>query len=155
MTYKSNCPLPSSPAARNRMLSNRRRDTKPELSLRSALHRLGLRFRVDFPIFACGRSLRPDIAFTRARVAVYVDGCFWHGCPEHATQPKANADYWVPKLKANIERDRRTTEVLEHVGWSVLRLWEHLPTEEAVAAVTRALHQSGDMVADVRYTRPR
>jgi DNA mismatch endonuclease (patch repair protein) len=143
MALKRGYPSPSSPAARRKMLSNRRRDTTPELALRSALHRRGLRFRVDFPVSAGGRSVRPDIVFTRDRLAVYIDGCFWHGCPEHATQPKANAEYWGPKLRANIARDRRATAALEESGWTVLRVWEHVPVEDAVAAVVRTLQQCG------------
>ncbi|WP_278256735.1 hypothetical protein [Nocardioides convexus] len=79
------------------MLGNRRVDTKPEVAIRSALHRAGLRFRKDYRLDLGGARLRPDIAFTRAKVAVFVDGCFWHACPVHGTQPRSNADYWTPK----------------------------------------------------------
>jgi DNA mismatch endonuclease (patch repair protein) len=116
-----------------------RRDTKPERALRSALHRRGLRFRVDFPISVEGRSPRPDIVFTRRRVAVFVDGCFWHGCREHSSPPKQNSTYWGPKISRNIERDREHDERLAAAGWTVVRVWEHEDTigacERIIAAV--------------------
>jgi DNA mismatch endonuclease (patch repair protein) len=107
------------------MKRNRRRDSQPELAVRSALHRRGLRFRVDFPIRAQDRLVRPDIVFTRARVAVFVDGCWWHRCPEHANTPQANADYWKPKLERNVARDIAVNAALKAAGWHVLRAWEH------------------------------
>jgi DNA mismatch endonuclease (patch repair protein) len=134
-------PAPSSLAAARRMQANRRRDTRPELALRSELHRRGLRFRVDHPLRTGGRTVRPDIVFSRARVAVYVDGCFWHGCPLHATSPKANAAYWTPKLKENVERDRRTTNALEADGWTVLRIWEHVSPSDAAGTVAEIVRQ--------------
>lgn len=111
-----------------------RRDTDPELAVRRTLHARGLRYRVDFPIRIPGhRLVRPDIVFTRARVAVFIDGCFWHGCPEHGKRPTiANAEYWVPKISGNVERDARHTALLEEAGWTVLRFWEH-ESPEAVA----------------------
>jgi DNA mismatch endonuclease (patch repair protein) len=115
-----------------------RRDTAPELSLRRALHRRGLRYRVGVrPI----RELRgaADIVFTRARVAVYVDGCFWHLCPEHATMPANNASWWRAKLEGNWERDRRTDALLESQGWRVVRVWEHEDPEEAATRVVDAV----------------
>jgi DNA mismatch endonuclease (patch repair protein) len=123
------------------MQANRRRDTTPERALRSELHRRGLRYRVDLPVRAGGRTVRPDVVFPRDRVAVYVDGCFWHGCPEHATTPKANAGYWIPKLAENVDRDRRTTNALEAGGWTVLRFWEHVPAADAAATVAETLRQ--------------
>ncbi len=111
------------------MLGNRRRDTSPELAVRRLLHAAGLRYRVDFA--PLGGRRWADIVFTRRRIAVYIDGCFWHGCPQHATHPKRNADYWLPKLAHNIERDRETDAQLRAAGWTVLRFWEH----EAPAAV--------------------
>jgi len=87
------------------------------------------------------RVSRPDIVFPRARIAVYVDGCFWHRCPEHGTSPKANADYWVPKLLANVERDRRTTASLTAEGWTVLRFWEHEPSTRAADVVVATLNR--------------
>ncbi len=122
-------------ARRNVMRANRRRDTGPERQLRSALHELGLRFRVDAPIRPSGeRSVRPDVVFPRRRVAVYVDGCFWHGCPEHWTRSRTNQVYWDEKVIANRERDHRTTAALERDGWTVLRYWEH---EDMRAAARR------------------
>lgn len=121
------------------MRANRRRDTGPELALRSALHQAGLRFRVDYPIRNEGRSVRADVAFPRARVAVFLDSCFWHQCPDHATMPKANADYWRPKLARNVERDREQTARLRASGWRVVRIWEHTTPGDGVELVRRAL----------------
>lgn len=132
-------PEASSPAVSRSMRSNRRRDTGPEKRLRSALHARGRRFRVDLAIVADGGRARPDIAFTRTKVAVFVDGCFWHCCPLHGRPPLSNGDYWGPKLARNVARDRANTELLERAGWIVLRLWEHEPLDEAVAAVEAAL----------------
>ncbi len=106
------------------MLGNVRRDTKPELAVRTLLHSRGLRYRVDYPLPMAPRR-RADIAFTRLKVAVYIDGCFWHGCPEHATSPSQNSDYWSPKLARNKARDVETTQMLTNAGWLVLRFWEH------------------------------
>jgi DNA mismatch endonuclease, patch repair protein len=115
------------------MSRQRRRDTAPELALRRHLHARGLRYRVAWPIPGLSRHT-VDIAFTRARLAVFVDGCFWHGCPEHATYPSANGAWWAAKLAANRQRDRTTTEHLEGAGWTVIRVWEH---EAADRAATR------------------
>lgn len=117
----------------------RRRDTKPELALRSELHRSGHRFRVDYPVPMSGRSPRPDLAFTRLRVAVFVDGCFWHGCAEHAASPKKNTGYWNKKIARNVERDREHEARLHASGWSVVRVWEHEDTVEAAKRIERAL----------------
>ncbi|MGH8920963.1 MAG: very short patch repair endonuclease [Actinomycetes bacterium] len=106
------------------MSRQRRRDTAPELALRRHLHARGLRYRVTWPIPGLPRRT-VDIAFTRARLAVFVDGCFWHGCPEHATYPSANGAWWAAKLAMNQQRDRTTTEHLESAGWTVVRVWEH------------------------------
>lgn len=119
------------------MRSNRGRDTGPELAVRKILHAHGLRYRVDL---APGRDKRrrADIVFTRQKVAVFIDGCFWHGCPEHATIPKTHADYWVPKLERNKQRDAETNAELEAGGWVVLRFWEHEdPTAVAQAIALR------------------
>jgi len=106
------------------MLANRRRDTKPELSIRRLLYAHGFRYRVDYRPVVESRT-RADIAFTRRKLAIFIDGCFWHGCPIHATHPKRNADYWLPKLKRNIERDLEASAILRENGWTVLRYWEH------------------------------
>jgi DNA mismatch endonuclease, patch repair protein len=126
-------PLPSSPAVRDQMSRLGQRDTTPELALRSELHRRGLRFRVDrAPV--PGIRTRADIVFPREKVAVYVDGCFWHGCPDHGTMPKANAAFWGPKLARNKERDDEIDQALSQQGWTVIRVWEH---EDPVAAADR------------------
>ena len=124
------------------MASNRRRDTFPELRLRSALHARGWRFRVDLRLDTSGAKPRPDIVFTRRKVAVFVDGCFWHGCPEHGSVPKSNRGYWVPKLARNEQRDRRNDEALGAAGWSVVRVWEHEPLSVALVTIESALLQS-------------
>lgn len=116
------------------MLATRRRDTSAELELRSALHRMGLRFWVDRPPLK-GNRRRADVVFPRARVAVFVDGCFWHSCPQHGTQPKENAAWWAEKLQQNRNRDADTTRVLTDAGWTVLRFWEHDDPTVAAEAV--------------------
>ena len=122
------------------MRANRRTDTKPELALRHALHRLGYRYRKDHRLdLDGGRRVRPDIAFTARKVAVFVDGCFWHACPEHGSKPRANEWYWGPKLIKNVERDRINDAALILAGWTVVRLWEHVPLDEAVGTVVTAL----------------
>ncbi|MFJ5076088.1 very short patch repair endonuclease [Streptomyces sp. NPDC088553] len=110
------------------------KNTAAELAVRRLLHAAGLRYRVEFPVPGMARR-RIDVAFTSVKVAVLIDGCFWHGCPEHATQPKANAEWWRQKLDRNMTRDRETTEHLEAQGWVVLRFWEHLPAAEVAATV--------------------
>jgi len=121
------------------MRSNRRTGTIPERRLRSELHRRGLRFRVDYPIQVGGRRVRPDVVFTARRVAVFVDGCFWHGCPEHGSLPKANSDYWTPKLLRTVERDREVNARLKSAGWTVLRIWEHEDVSVAAEEVHRVV----------------
>lgn len=109
------------------MRANRRRDTEPERRVRTLLHAGGMRFRVDLPV-AAGRArpVRPDIAFTRGCLAVFIDGCFWHGCPEHGRRPQVkNRHYWGPKIARNVERDIEHTQALAASGWTVLRFWEH------------------------------
>lgn len=107
------------------MRANRKMGTKPETRLRSALHRRGLRFRKAVLVAAGDVKVRPDVVFTRARLAVFLDGCFWHACPEHGTSPTVNAGYWLPKLRRNFERDRLVDEALLAAGWAVVRVWEH------------------------------
>lgn len=120
-------PTPRNPSVSRQMQRMPRRDTGPELALRHELHRRGLRYRKDYK----GIPGRPDIAFTRARLAVFVDGCFWHRCPEHATQPKNNASWWSAKLEANVVRDRRQDQLLVDEGWTVVRVWEHEAVSDA------------------------
>jgi DNA mismatch endonuclease (patch repair protein) len=117
-------PEPSSAQVSERMSRAKRRDTAPELALRRELHRRGLRYRVDHPLPGLRRR-RADIWFGPARVAVFVDGCFWHGCPEHSTVPRANREWWIEKLRSNQVRDRDTDAHLEGLGILVLRSWEH------------------------------
>lgn len=131
-------PPPSSLSAREVMRGNRSRDTKPEAALRSALHRRGLRFRKQIAPVAELRC-RADIVFPRARVAVFVDGCFWHGCPLHGFVPRTNMSYWRAKLERNRARDRRDEAALKQAGWAVVRVWEHEPPEEAAARVEAAV----------------
>src|SRR5262249_21603927 len=119
-----NVPTPSSPAAGARMRANRGRDTLPEIRLRRELHARGMRYRTHSAVVP-GLRRRADIAFSRARLAVFVDGCFWHGCPIHGTMAKANRSYWQAKIDRNRERDRDTNVLLERAGWKCLRIWEH------------------------------
>lgn len=135
-------PHPSSPAARRVMLGNRRRDTTPEIRIRSILHRRGYRFRKDQMVRLGTTRTHPDILFTRQRVAVYVDGCFWHCCPDHGTIPQANREYWMPKLAANVARDKRATQQLRDHGWTVLRIWEHVDPLTAADRIMRTLDAS-------------
>lgn len=132
-------PAASSGAALSRMKAQRQRDTKPEIALRKALHRLGLRYRVDRRVLP-GVPSRADVVFTRAMVAVFVDGCFWHGCPLHATWPASNAEWWRAKIKANRMRDRAIDDRLTAAGWCVVRSWAHEPSDDVaqrVAALVR------------------
>lgn len=115
-----------------------RRDTKPEIELRRILHSRGLRFRVDRPVLA-DRRRRADIVFGPSRVAVFVDGCFWHGCPQHASWPKSNPDFWREKIEANRARDRDTDQRLRAVGWHVERVWEHETAESAADRIEVAV----------------
>ncbi|KAA9151697.1 very short patch repair endonuclease [Microbacterium lushaniae] len=128
-------PPAASPRRRN-MQANRRRDSGPEIALRSLLHAAGYRYRCDLRLKFGIEAVRPDIVFTRRHVAVFVDGCFWHSCPLHGSEPRTNKDYWAPKLARNRERDARDTRVLEERGWSVVRVWEH---ERAADAFDRVL----------------
>jgi DNA mismatch endonuclease (patch repair protein) len=132
-------PFTADPGRAANMRGNRRADTKPELALRAALFAMGYRYRKDLRLDLPARRVRPDIAFTSRRVAVFVDGCFWHACPEHGSKPKSNEWYWSPKLTSNVERDRAVDDALTEAGWTVLRLWEHVPLPDAVAAVVAAV----------------
>lgn len=113
------------------MRGNRSRNTAPEIAVRSALHRRGLRFRKNqrpVPGLRCSA----DVVFPGVRIAVFIDGCYWHRCPTHGTRPTTNADYWTAKLDRNVERDRRADADLTAAGWIVLRFWEHeLPNKVA------------------------
>lgn len=131
-------PIPSSVAARERMQRQRRRDTVPEVALRQALHAAGLRYRVDRAVLS-GLRRRADVVFGPRKVAVFVDGCFWHLCPVHATLPKANADWWLAKLERNRERDRDTDRLLLASGWLPIRVWEHEDMRAAAVRVAAAV----------------
>lgn len=133
-----NSMTPSSPGVSARMSRQTSKNTGAELAVRRLLHAAGLRYRVEYPVPGMPRR-RLDVAFPRAKVAVLIDGCFWHGCPQHATQPKANAEWWRSKLDRNMARDRETTEHLLAAGWTVLRFWEHTPAEEIAATVRAAV----------------
>ena len=113
------------------MQGNRGRDTGPELAVRRLLHESGLRYRVDYA--PLGGRRRADIVFTRRRIVVFIDGCFWHRCPQHATFPHRNSEYWLPKLQRNWERDRESDCLLRSAGWMVIRFWEH---EDPVSIVS-------------------
>lgn len=127
-------PPPLSPAVSNQMKRMRRASTKPELLIRRELHRRGLRFRVNHPALPG----RPDIAFTRVHLAIFVDGCFWHRCPQHGVTPKNNRDWWEAKLRRNVERDREKDAALSALGWQVRHFWEH----EDPAAVAEEIEQA-------------
>ena len=121
-----------------RMSTLARRDNPRERALRSALHARGLRYRVTYGVPGLSRRTI-DVAFTSAKVAVFLDGCFWHGCPEHGTRPRANKGWWADKIAANRGRDADTTAHLEAAGWSVVRVWEHVSLDEAVRMVVAAV----------------
>ncbi|MFJ9409310.1 very short patch repair endonuclease [Streptomyces sp. NPDC101393] len=112
-----------------------RRDTGPEMAVRRLLYASGLRYRLQRRVPGYPRRTI-DIAFPGRKIAIFLDGCFWHGCPEHATRPKANADWWRKKLDGNIARDRETTEHLVEEGWTVLRFWEHEDPATVAGRVT-------------------
>jgi DNA mismatch endonuclease (patch repair protein) len=131
------------------MRSNRRRDTNPELAVRRLVHAAGLRYRVDArPLPDLNR--RADLVFRATQVAVFIDGCFWHGCPEHHTVARTNANYWEDKVRGNRERDAQTDRILTDRGWTVVRIWEHESPVSgagrvvaAVSAASRSLGSAG------------
>jgi DNA mismatch endonuclease (patch repair protein) len=150
-------PPASSPAVRAVMRANRRRDTAPELAVRRELHARGRRFRVDHPLDLpppIGRRRRADLVFPRARVAVFVDGCFWHGCPEHWVEPRSNREFWVGKIQANRDRDAGTDLALLSLGWSVVRRWEHDGPVAIADEVERALGPRPSGVGDAPRGTP-
>jgi DNA mismatch endonuclease, patch repair protein len=132
-------PHPATETVTLQMRANKRKDTRPEVAIRQSLHALGLRFRKDMPLRCGSHLIRPDIVFTRKRVAVFVDGCFWHCCPEHFRAPSRNLSYWEPKLARNVERDRAQDAALAAVGWTVVRIWEHETPSDAAALVADAV----------------
>lgn len=131
-------PAASSEEMRRRMSRQRQRDTAPEVALRSELHGRGLRYFVDRQPLPSLRR-RADILFPRRRLAVFVDGCYWHGCPVHGSIPRANREWWEKKFSANQERDRETDRRLEEAGWNVVRVWEHEEMAKAADRVVAAL----------------
>lgn len=137
------CPLASSEEVRARMRSTPQRDTPAELRIRKLLYAKGLRYSIDArPLEDSPR--RADILFRRAKIAVFVDGCFWHGCPKHGTWPKANEEFWRAKLLANRERDANTNNRLRHRGWLVIRVWEHTnPVVAGTRIARRVRSRSG------------
>jgi DNA mismatch endonuclease (patch repair protein) len=120
------------------MSTLKRRDNDAELAVRRLLHAAGYRYRVQYPVPGAPRRTI-DIAFTRARVAIFIDGCFWHGCAEHGTSPTSNRAWWSTKLLANQQRDADTTQHLERSGWRVLRYWEHEQPEAILGSIGRVL----------------
>lgn len=141
-TFRS-YPHPTSSQVSAAMRGNRRADTSPERRLRSELHRRGLRFRKDFSIdIGSRRKPRADIVFPRRRVAVFVDGCFWHLCPKHGRIPGgANHEYWAVKLTRNQHRDLEDTNLLISAGWTVIRIWEHQDPAEAADNIESTLRE--------------
>ncbi|MDI2130877.1 very short patch repair endonuclease [Yinghuangia seranimata] len=128
----------SSEGNRRSMLANRGRDTKPEKAIRSLVHAAGLRYRVSArPVAAVRRSA--DLVFGPTKVAVFVDGCFWHKCPEHFTVPRRNNEFWMNKIDGNVRRDRETDRLLEAEGWAVLRFWEHEAPEDCSGVIVETV----------------
>jgi DNA mismatch endonuclease, patch repair protein len=130
--------VPSSSGVSVRMSRQARRDTAPELAVRRLLHASGLRYRVNVPVPGMPRRTI-DIVFAKLKIAIFLDGCFWHGCPQHATSPKANADWWRQKLDRNMARDRETSKHLIDTGWTVIRFWEHEDPDVMAAQVLSAV----------------
>jgi DNA mismatch endonuclease, patch repair protein len=146
-------PAAASEQKRRSMSRQRSRDTGPELAIRTRLHAMGYRYRVDHRPLPAVRT-RGDIVFTKVRLVVFVDGCFWHQCPLHATSPQHNGAWWEAKLAANVERDRATDQRLAAAGFRVVRIWEHEPPDEAVATIVGALASpAGDEGDDVSTRR--
>jgi DNA mismatch endonuclease (patch repair protein) len=133
---------PTTPDVRARMQRVPRRNTKPELALRQELHRRGLRYRTSVRPLT-GLRCQADVVFTRAKVAVFVDGCQWHGCEDHARLPKTNTEWWAQKLAWTRERDERNNQELRRAGWLVVRIWEHDSTVEAADTVEAAVRTRG------------
>jgi len=130
------------------MEANRRRDTQPELAVRRLVHAAGLRYRVDAPPIPT-LNRRADLVFSRARVAVFIDGCYWHGCPTHGTRAKTNQEYWLAKIQRNRDRDAETDRLLRAAGWTVLRAWEHeVPHEVAARVVATVRGDSADAMLE-------
>lgn len=141
--------LPDVPEhVRRRMSRTHGRDTAPELEVRRLLHGRGRRYRVNYrPLSGLRRTV--DIAFTRHRLAVLIDGCFWHGCPIHYVEPKTRTDFWRTKIAGNLARDAETDQRLRDAGWIVLRFWEH----EDPAGVVTAIEGELEALLGPEHTR--
>jgi DNA mismatch endonuclease, patch repair protein len=138
---KPRTPVPLNAMVSAEMKRMPRSSTGPEILIRKELHRRGLRFRVNHPRLPG----RPDIAFTAARIAVFIDGCFWHACPDHGVVPTNNRDWWRSKLERNVQRDREKDVQLEELGWTVLHVWEHERPPDAANTIEqmwRSVRQS-------------
>lgn len=135
---------PSSHEASRRMARVRQKGTDVELALRRALHAKGLRYRLHVPLLSKPRRV-PDIVFPRRKVAVFVDGCFWHGCPQHASWPKSNAQFWRDKIETNMARDADTDRRLHELGWRVVRVWAHEAADEAAKRIETIVRNEGDL----------
>lgn len=135
-------PPAGSLSVRRVMQRNTSTDTKPEAAVRSELHRRGLRYRKHSRPVSTIRC-RADLVFAKARVAVFVDGCFWHRCPIHGTSPRSNSEYWAAKLDRNVARDRANDAALRHAGWRVVRVWEHEEPEAAADRIARVVRRRG------------
>lgn len=133
--------VPSSAAVSVRMSRFPRRDTAPEVALRRLLHARGMRYRVNLPVPGLPRRTI-DVAFTRPKIAVFVDGCYWHGCPHHGRLPRSNREWWTEKLRRNQARDVQTAAHLGHLGWDVVRFWEHQDPQEVADVVERRVRQA-------------
>lgn len=142
----------SSAAVRRTMQGNRGRDTAPELRVRRLLHSQGLRYRVDYPL-PFDKRRRADIVFTKQKLAIFIDGCFWHACPDHYVEPRANHAYWKTKCAQNVTRDRDTEARMQALGWTVKRFWEHADAGEVVQQIREALE--GLRAAGERLRHPR
>jgi DNA mismatch endonuclease, patch repair protein len=147
-------PGASTPAVAARMSGFPRRDTTPELALRRLLHASGRRYRVNYQVPTRHRRTI-DIAFTRSHVAVFVDGCFWHGCPQHGVLPSSNRAWWDRKIQVTKARDRETTDILLQAGWLVLRFWEHEPADKMAATVVETLATAHSQSHGARQTTGR
>lgn len=134
-------PPASSAVVRKRMQSTRQKNTAAEMSIRRAIHRMGLRYRIHIePVPGLHRNA--DIVFSKQRVAVMIDGCFWHGCELHGSQPKTNAAFWSRKIEDNKRRDRDTDERLRADGWRVIRIWEHEDPQQAAERIASTVRNS-------------
>jgi DNA mismatch endonuclease (patch repair protein) len=134
-SIRSRAPTASSANVHRVMVANYGGNTTPELLFRSRLFQFGLRFRKNTRPIASLRC-QADIVFSKQQVCVFVDGCFWHGCPKHFRCPKTNAAWWSEKIEANRVRDKRQTKLLQRAGWTVIRIWEHDLHEKRISMVT-------------------